>query len=218
MAQSTPDAKFPLEVWDGLTSTTPDITTEKNPDIEFGNRYRAEIRAIEEWLLIYKPDLEVIHAYGDPGDALTVNSSGTGLEWSGTSVGTTKTILTNGNASSIVIGSPVYSDADGSVDLAQANATGTVEVIGLVQDVSIIAAASGIIQTGGVIAATTAQWDAITGDAGGLTAGSVYYLDASTAGKLTTTAPTIATQHVARVGQALSTTRMRIALEQPILL
>ena len=82
MAQSRPDAKFPLEAWDGLTSTTQDITTGKHPDIEFGHRYRAEIRSIEDWLLIYKHDFEDIHAYGDPGDVLIVDISGTGVEWS----------------------------------------------------------------------------------------------------------------------------------------
>jgi len=126
--------------------------------------------------------------------------------------------LTNGNASAIVIGSPVYSDAAGSVDLAQANASGTVEVLGLVRDTSIAASASGSIQTDGILAATTGQWDIVTGDTGGLVAGTVYYLDPTTAGKLTATAPTTTSQYVVRVGKAISTTEMEISIEPPILL
>lgn len=126
--------------------------------------------------------------------------------------------LTNGNASPIVIGAPVYSDSAGSVDLAQANASGTVEVLGFVKDVSIAAAASGSIQTDGILAATTGQWDAVTGGTGGLTSGTVYYLDPTTAGMLTSTAPSTPTQYVVRVGKAISTTEMEISVEPPILL
>lgn len=124
--------------------------------------------------------------------------------------------LTNGNAGSIVIGMAVYSDADDSVDIAKADALATVEVLGLVQDTSIGAAASGLIQTDGVLTATTGQWDTVTGDSGGLTAGSVYYLDETTAGNLTLTAPTTVSQFVVRVGKALSTTEMEITITQPI--
>jgi len=123
---------------------------------------------------------------------------------------------TNNNAGSIVIGSPVYPDAAGSVDLAKADAAATVEVLGLVKNVSITAAASGNIQTDGVLAATTGQWDAVTGDVGGLTAGSVYYLDPDTAGMLTTTGPTTTGDFVVRVGIGLSTTELEISIMPPI--
>ena len=122
----------------------------------------------------------------------------------------------NNNVASVVIGSPVYNDSAGTVDLAQADAAATVEVLGLVKDATIAAAASGAIQTDGVIAATTAQWDVATGDVGGLTAGSVYYLDPDTAGMLTTTAPTAVGDFVVRVGKAISTTEMEITVLQPI--
>ena len=126
--------------------------------------------------------------------------------------------LTNNNVGAIVIGNAVYSDAANGVDLAQANASGTVEVLGLVKDVSISASASGPIQTDGILAATTGQWDTIAGTTGGLSAGSVYYLDASTAGFLTETAPTTVGQFVVRIGKAISTTEMEISIAQPILL
>lgn len=124
--------------------------------------------------------------------------------------------LTNGNAGSIVIGTPVYSKSAGSVDKAQANASGTVEVVGLVRDVSVTAAASGAIQTDGVLAATTGQWDAVAGTTGGLTYNTVYYLDPDTAGKLTSTAPTDAGDYVVRIGKAISTTELEISISQPV--
>jgi hypothetical protein len=123
---------------------------------------------------------------------------------------------TNANAGVIAIGQPVYVSGADAVNLAQANASGTVEVLGLVKDVSVNAAATANIQTDGVLTATTTQWDAVTGDTGGLNAGAVYYLDAATAGKLTTTAPTEVGQYVVRVGKALSTTDLEISIGQPI--
>jgi len=124
--------------------------------------------------------------------------------------------MTNGNASPIVIGSPVYVDTNDSVDLAQADASGTVQLIGLVRAVSIAAAASGEIQTDGVLVATTGQWDAVTGETGGLVAGTVYYLSKDTAGELVLAAPTAAGEFVVRVGLALSTTELEITIEPPI--
>jgi len=125
---------------------------------------------------------------------------------------------TNNNASPIVIGAPVYPDGNGSVDLAQADASGTIEVLGLVRETSIAASASGYIQTDGILVATTGQWDAITGLTGGLVAGDVYWLSDATAGKLTSTAPTTAGKYVIRVGKGLSTTEMEISISQPVLL
>lgn len=123
---------------------------------------------------------------------------------------------TNDNASSIVIGAPVYVKSNGNVDLGRANASGTIQLLGLVKDSSVASSASGIIQTDGIIAATTGEWDAVTGGSGGLTAGSRYFLDASTAGMLTTTAPTSVGQFVVAVGLAISTTEMDISIERPI--
>jgi len=125
---------------------------------------------------------------------------------------------TNNNASPIVKGAPVYPDAAGTVDLAQADASGTVEVLGLVQETSISAAASGYIQTDGILTATTGQWDAVAGTTGGLAAGTVYYLDPDTAGLLTSTAPTTGGDYVVRIGVGLSTTELEITLQPPILL
>lgn len=125
---------------------------------------------------------------------------------------------TNANAGSIVIGCPVYTSAADAVNKAQANASGTSKVTGLVADTSIAASASGTIQTDGVLTATTTQWDAVAGTTGGLTAGTLYFLDPANAGKITATVPTTVGQYVVCVGKALSTTELLIHIAYPILL
>ena len=61
---------------------------------------------------------------------------------------------TNGNAAPIVICTPVYVKADATVDKTKADASGTIQLLGMVKDVSIDAATAGSIQTDGVLAAT----------------------------------------------------------------
>jgi hypothetical protein len=126
---------------------------------------------------------------------------------------------TNTNGSSIVIGGPVYQSTTAEeVKYARANAESTSQVYGLVYDTSISDTATGSIATDGPLVATTGQWDTITGQTGGLTPGSTYYLSAATAGRLTTTAPDTAGQTVCKVGTAVSTTEMEINIESYILL
>jgi hypothetical protein len=102
-------------------------------------------------------------------------------------------------------GNPVYGSAAGHVNLAEANALSTSKVLGLSTGTT-TSGSSGPIQTDGIVSLTTAQWNTVTGGTGGLTYNSIYYLSPSTAGGLTTTAPTTAGQIVAPVGLAISTT------------
>jgi hypothetical protein len=120
---------------------------------------------------------------------------------------------TNDNSGSITIGQAVYASGAGEVDLAQANASSTAWVLGLVRSTSIATEASGLIQTDGVLAATTEQWDAVTGGSGGLTAGTEYILNPDTAGRISPRSTTIdAGEYVVPVGRALSTTELEITL------
>ncbi len=125
---------------------------------------------------------------------------------------------TNDEASPIVIGQPVYNDADDGVKLAKANAAGTINIIGLVRSASIAASTSGSIQTSGVLSATTGQWDAISGTTGGLVFGTRYYVSAASAGEITDVAPSSVGQFVAQVGIAISTTELKIDIQPTILL
>jgi hypothetical protein len=143
-----------------------------------------------------------------PGDTLDAPQSGGD-----------DTVLTNANAAAVVVCAPVYVSANDSFDKAQANAPATTDVFGLVsQSPSVAAGATGPVRSGGVLAATTAQWDAVAGTTGGMARGTYYYLDPATAGKLTATAPSTAGQFVVEVGLALSTTELLIRPRPPILL
>ena len=118
--------------------------------------------------------------------------------------------LTNGNASAITIGQPVYSSDADTVDLADASAVGSAKPIGLVQADSIAASSTGAIQLDGVL--NSSDWTAVVGSAT-LTSGSTYYLD-TTAGKMTSTAPT--SGYVTEMGVAISTTEFAIDIKAPI--
>lgn len=127
--------------------------------------------------------------------------------------------LTNNNVGAIVVGTPVYIIGNDACDKAQANAAGTKEVEGLVaQAPSIAAAGTGPVQVSGVMSLTTAQWDAVAGSVGGLTANVIYFLDPATAGKITAVVPTTVGQYIVEIGRALSTTELDVRIRAPVLL
>jgi hypothetical protein len=120
---------------------------------------------------------------------------------------------TNNTGGALVIGTAVYQTtvAD-EIAKAKADSMTTAVVSGLILDVSVADAGIGGVLTDGKITATTAQWDAVTGDTGGLTPGSKYFLSAATAGKLTKTAPSADGQVLAPLGVAKSTTEFEITI------
>lgn len=113
----------------------------------------------------------------------------------------------NGNASAITKGQAVYVSSGTDVDLAQADAASTSIVLGLVKDLSVASAGEVQIQLDGVI--EQSDWTTVTGSAS-LSINSKYYLSESTAGSLTTTAPSSVGQYVVEVGVALSATELLI--------
>lgn len=127
--------------------------------------------------------------------------------------------LSNGGAVAMTAGQPVYVIGADQVALAKADAAATARAIGLVEAGEYIAAgASGSIRTDGIIELTTVQWDALTGGAGGLSPGAIYYVSNSVAGGLLAAPPVIVGHYVVKVGNAISTTRMEIEIEPPILI
>ena len=124
--------------------------------------------------------------------------------------------LTNDNAGNLVIATPIYSSSAGGMDKAQADTVGTKDVIGLVVDTDTAPAASGGVQSAGHFEATTTEWDTVTGDVGGLTTGDKYFLDPDTAGLLTLNVSTTEGDFIAPVGIALSTTELRISINQTV--
>ena len=127
--------------------------------------------------------------------------------------------VTNNTGGALVIGTPVYKTAIAD-EVAKADADGlaTANVLGLVADVSIADAASGVVQTDGRLSATTTQWDAVTGETGGLTPGARYYLSAGTAGMLTQTAPSVDGNVIAPLIRAKSTSEAEISIQRIVVL
>ncbi len=71
-------------------------------------------------------------------------------------------------------------------------------------------------QTSGVLTLTTAAWDALTGDVGGLVRGDAYYASATTLGEITNDVPVGPGQFVSRIGFAISATAMLIQPDAPV--
>lgn len=163
------------------------------------------------------PTIDLASGVATPGTYSSVTVDTYGRVTAGSTVeASTQVAMTNANGGSLVIGTPVYVSVGGSVDKADAGATSTTKAIGLVADTSIATTASGNIAVAGILTATTGQWDAVTGQTGGLTGGATYFIDAGTSGLLTTTAPSGAGEYVAAVGIALSTTKMKIHIQPTV--
>jgi|SRR5580765_4559778 len=130
--------------------------------------------------------------------------------------GSTVVQAANGSVSPIVAGAPVYITGSGTVSAAQANALGTSGVLGVTNGLVAPAGTGGVVVTGPLVL-TTAQWDAVvTGESGGLTAGTLYFLDPAVAGKLTATAPSTPGQVVTLIGRAIAPTTLIITMGVPI--
>jgi hypothetical protein len=108
--------------------------------------------------------------------------------------------LTIGN--SVYYSGTAYAQADR--DVSTSTAIGLVSAVADADNFTLLLS--------GKMTLTTGQWDAITGDSGGLTAGEYYWLS-STAGGITKTAPTTGIKQY--IGQAVSTTVMLVALGEP---
>jgi len=116
--------------------------------------------------------------------------------------------------SSTKIGSPLYLTGVGHVDLAQADAAGTVQVVGLALEAVSTGFTCQYISEGSI---ERTDWTDVAGTVA-LSAGATYFLDTSLAGRITSTAPTTGGQYVVRVGRAVNTTTLDIEIELPILL
>ena len=116
-----------------------------------------------------------------------------------------------------IAGQIVYPTTADHVNLAKADAASTSKPMGLAA-AAIASAATGSVQTSGVVVLTTAQWDAAFGTSGGLVVGTYYYLSAVTAGLGTSTAPSTVGQYDVELGLALSTTELLLRIRQEILL
>ncbi len=161
-------------------------------------------------------DLEVTGVSAGTYGSVTVDTYGRVVSGTGVvSSEATNSSLVNSEASAIVICQAVYHDASG-LKLSRSNALANRKVIGLVSSLSIASTASGTVATSGIQTATTAQWDIVTGQTGGLTPNATYYLSPTTSGSLTTTSPSTTGTWSQPVGIALNSTKMRIQIGRSV--
>ena len=114
----------------------------------------------------------------------------------------------NGGGATLPKCGPVSISAADTV--VAASAVNRPNVIGVMTG-SVASGASGGVMSGGGMVATTAEWDAITGQTGGLTPGVTYFLGSP---GLTTTVPTV--DFLTRVGVAINSTRLELNISRPI--
>ena len=124
-------------------------------------------------------------------------------------------VLPNGDTVTLNPGMPVINVA-AMLKRGNASSLGTAVVIGVVIIGNTVTNPVTAVAVGNVTL-TTAQWDAVTGDVGGLVPGLLYFLGL-TLGTLTTTAPVLDGQSVTQVGEALTTTTMVVLPRRPVYL
>lgn len=156
------------------------------------------------------PTLDLASGIATPGTytSVTVDTYGRVTAGSSSAVAQLTVSMTNGQGSTINKCQVVYASTSGTIQLARADALATSTFIGLVFDTTIGAGAAGNVITNGVMTGSTAQWDALTGQTGGLTTNAIYYLSTATAGAITATVPTSGV--LVQVGVALSTTQLEL--------
>lgn len=114
----------------------------------------------------------------------------------------------------IYAGQPLYSKTTGHFGLAKADNALTTIVAGLAKSGAI---SNNVATCLNSTYLTLVDWTQVIGTAN-LTAGNIYYLDATSAGKLTSTAPTATGKYVAPVGQAVTANTLNINIQPSILL
>lgn len=121
--------------------------------------------------------------------------------------------LENGESFDVLIGQPVVIESADTINYAIA--TTLPNVIGLASQ-AIVSGATGDVQTDGKLSATTAEWDLLTGQTGGLSPGAIYYLSNLDTGKLLIVPPETQGHYLVRLGIAINSTDFEIKISRPI--
>ena len=136
-------------------------------------------------------------AVGLSGSGIAVNTDGSTTKLLSNAIAVDHAqSFTNDNAGSITVRQVVYVKANGNVDLARADVANLADFeLGLVEAATIATTASGKV---------TVRPGALVGGFSALTPGKLVYVDPTTAGSLTQTAPSASGQFVYSVGRAMS--------------
>lgn len=161
------------------------------------------------------PTVDLVGSIVTPGtySQVTVDTYGRVTAGSSSVSSPTNSTLTNAEASTVPIGTCVYSDASGTFRKALANAAGTSIPTG-VTAAGINNAAAGSVTTSGEVTATTGEWDAVTSQTGGLTVNAYYFLDNTVSGRIVTTMPS--SGYCVKIGQAVSSTKLLVNIGERI--
>jgi hypothetical protein len=190
-----------------------DTTLTTNLATEVTNRTNADALLVPKTTTIngHALNANVTVTAGDVGLGNVSNTSDANKSIGGNAATSNQVIesLVNNEAVTVAPGTPVYNDAAGTFKKANGAAALTAFVEGLA-NASTNAGASGNIATSGQLTLTTGQWDAITGQTGGLTPMAKYFLNTAVSGLLTSTVPT--TGYLISIGRALSATTMSIRI------
>lgn len=176
-------ANYPTDVWDGSSDGRDDLVKDQGPDWQDWNQVVAEVAAVQT-------ELDVVKADKISDNDLTVP---------------------NGSGGALVVGAAVYMLANGTgAQKADANDTAPARnVFGLVS-VGIGGSGGNVtVRQEGDLTLTTAEWDAVTGDTGGLVPFTEYYLDV-TAGLIEKVVPATTGDNIVVIGIAKSATTMNI--------
>jgi len=115
-------------------------------------------------------------------------------------------------------GNVVYTTAISRFELAIGNGYPQTRAVGL-SHFATGAGSAATVQTQDIITLLTTDWDAVTGQTGGLSIGAVYYLSQTSPGMLMTTPPVADPPNVrfnSRIGIALSATKLNVLIRAPI--
>lgn len=121
-----------------------------------------------------------------------------------------------------LLGMAVHADLPGDTLVlrkSDASFVGTAKCLGLIVKLTTPTTPSFTVEItergAGFVELTTAQWDAITGDTGGLEVASTYYVSAVTPGFLTRTPPSNP-NYIIQVGVAVAPTKMQLQIAPPV--
>lgn len=124
--------------------------------------------------------------------------------------------VVNGDVVDLLPGAPCILIGDNTIVRAWADVGGLAATDGLVF-VQTPPTGSCMLRSQGRVDLTTAEWDAVTGEIGGLFPGALYYVGLAP-GTLTSSPPFVAGQTVCQIGKAFSPTSFVIEIGAPILL
>lgn len=174
-------AQYPDDVWDGSSPS-------RNAPVELVDKHPD----FEDW------DQAVAEIASIQDDVLN------GLE---------DIVVPNGAGAAVTVGVPVYMLAN-AAGATSADANGTAPARNVMGIVKVGRDATGgnlTVRQRGRLTLTTAEWDAVTGETGGLTPFVEYYLSGTVA-KITKTVPATTGDNVVVVGIAESATVMNISI------